>query len=322
MARVFAVAWVSKPMHVPWHGLPARVLDVARAFQPVWLDVARAFKPVLFEWLFERKTRAKSPCYELGGTMSKYFIPSLLAFVLCGLALRALADHENLPKPGADGFIELFNGKDLTGWEGLPGLWSVKDGAIVGSETREGSKQTDLILSASKTHPEAFANFELHLKYKLVTPTGNSGIQFRSKIDKPEMLHVGGYQADIDDKGGYCGSIYDESGIAGGRGTMSNRGEKTVWDADNKRHNTPLGESNADLKKVIHLTGDWNDVVLNVNGNHVTYSINGHVMTDLTDDSPKAVKNGGVIAFQMHAGFTMEIQFKDVKIKMIEGKGT
>jgi hypothetical protein len=55
-------------------------------------------------------------------------------------------------------------------------------------------------------------------------------------------------------------------------------------------------------------------------GNHITYSINGHPMTELTDDSPKALKEG-VLAFQLHAGFTMEIQFKDVKLKLLdEGK--
>src|SRR3954453_15227687 len=135
-------------------------------------------------------------------------------------------------KPDADGFVEIFNGKDLTGWEGLEGFWSVKDGAIVGKETKEGSRQTDLILLASKDHPERFANFELHLKYQLVSKQGNSGIQFRGKIDKPKDLHVGGYQADIDDSGHYVGTIYDEGGIAGGRATMSNRGERTVWTAE------------------------------------------------------------------------------------------
>jgi len=52
----------------------------------------------------------------------------------------------------------------------------------------------------------------------------------------------------------------------------------------------------------------------------VQYSINGHLMTDMTDDSPKAVLKGGVIGLQMHAGFTMEIQFKDVSIKFLDGK--
>ncbi len=162
------------------------------------------------------------------------------------------------------------------------------------------------------------SDFELHLKYKFATPDGNSGIQFRSKVLDPKTFRVGGYQADFDAKGGYDGSIYDEAGVAGGRGTMSNRGEKTTWDADNKRQNEKLAESGADLKKLIKV-GDWNDVVLVAKGNHITYSINGHLMTDLTDDSPKALKEG-VLAFQLHAGYTMEIQFKDVKIKLLGEK--
>jgi hypothetical protein len=52
------------------------------------------------------------------------------------------------------------------------------------------------------------------------------------------------------------------------------------------------------------------------NGNHITYSINGQVTTDLVDESPKACKNG-VIGIQMHGGHTMTIQFKDLKIKML-----
>ena len=102
--------------------------------------------------------------------------------------------------------------------------------------------------------------------------------------------------------------------IAGGRGTMSNRGEKTVWDADNKRKNEKLSDA-ADLKKFIKV-GDWNDVVLVANGNHITYTINGNLTTDLTDESPKAVKEG-LIGLQLHQGFNMEIQFKDLKIKLL-----
>ena len=217
----------------------------------------------------------------------------------------------DLPKPDADGFITIFNGKDLTGWEGLEDFWSVKDGVISGHETKDKSKQTFLVWTAVKP-----GDFELHLKYKFATPDGNSGIQFRSKVLDPKTFRVGGYQADFDGKGGYDGSIYDEAGVAGGRGTMSNRGEKTIWDADNKRHNEKLAGSGDDLKKFIKV-GDWNDVVLVAKGNHITYSINGHLMTDLTDDSPKALKEG-VIALQLHAGFTMDIQFKDVKIKLLE----
>ncbi|MBV9123976.1 MAG: DUF1080 domain-containing protein, partial [Planctomycetes bacterium] len=177
-----------------------------------------------------------------------------------------------LPSPDADGFITIFNGKDLTGWEGLPEYWSVQDGAIIGHETKDKSKQTFLVFSGSKVN-----NFELHLKYRFATPDGNSGIQFRSKVLIPTTFRVGGYQADFDGQGGFDGSIYDEAGVAGGRGTMSNRGDKTVWDAQNQRHNEKLDAHAGDLKQFIHI-GGWNDVVLTAQGDHITYRINGHLM--------------------------------------------
>src|SRR5207247_7981685 len=134
-----------------------------------------------------------------------------------------------------------------------------------------------LVFTGSKV-----SDFELRLKYRFATPDGNSGIQFRSKVLDPKTFRVGGYQADFDAKAGYDGSIYDEAGVAGNRGTMSNRGEKTVWDADNKRKSEKLGPEAGDLKKHIKV-GDWNDVVLVAKGDHITFSINGHLMTALTD---------------------------------------
>jgi Domain of Unknown Function (DUF1080) len=243
------------------------------------------------------------------------------------IALSALSNvslAEDLPKTeipaaGPDGWISLFNGTDLTGWEGLKGYWTVTDGAIQCSETKETSKQTDLILLCSKDHPEKFANFEIRYRFKWITPDGNSGLQIRGKIDNPAAMHIGGYQADIDAGNGYTGIIYDEGGVAGGRGIMSKRGEKTVWDAETKRTATPLDKTDAEIKALIKPPGEWNDVVVVADGNHLTYSINGQVTTDMTDHSPKACKDG-VIGFQMHAGHTMTLQFKDVKIKMLGTK--
>ncbi len=236
---------------------------------------------------------------------------ALIVLAFAAGALGAADKPADLPKPDADGFVSLFNGKDLTHWQGLDGFWSVKDGVISGHETKDGSKQTFLILTALQP-----ADFELHFSYKFATPDGNSGVQFRSKVIDEKTDRVGGYQADFDAKGGYDGSIYDEAGVAGGRGTMSNRGEKTVWDADAKRHNEKLSLSGDELKKYIKV-GDWNDCVVVAKGDHITYTINDRLTTDLTDDSPKALKDG-VIALQLHAGFTMEVLFKDIKIKVLE----
>lgn len=249
--------------------------------------------------------------------------PKLCALLtLCVLSSAAVAQDKpktEIPAAGPDGWISLFNGKDLAGWEGLEGYWSVADGAIQCTETKENSKQSDLILLASKDNPEKFANFELRYQFKWVTPTGNSGVQFRGKIDNAKTLHVGGYQADLDPGNGYTGIIYDESGVAGGRGIMSKRGEKTVWDAENKRTGTPLDKNDAEIKALIKPVGEWNEAVVVADGNHITYTINGQVTTEMIDQSPKACQDG-VIGIQMHGGHTMTIQFKDLKIKMLEKK--
>jgi hypothetical protein len=222
----------------------------------------------------------------------------------------------DLAGPDADGFISLFNGKDLSGWDGLPGYWSVKDGAIDGTETKANSKQTFLVLSASKEAPARFANFELRFTYRFVGKTGNSGIQFRSKMMIPESFRVGGYQFDMDTVRPYDGNIYDEGAQAGGRAIMATRGLKTTWSAENVRKDEPLAESVQALTAAVKPPGEWNAGVLVADGHHLTTNINGHLMTDVTDDSPKALKDG-LIAIQLHMGYDMSIQVKDIKIKFL-----
>jgi hypothetical protein len=229
-----------------------------------------------------------------------------------------------LPSPDADGFISLFNGKDLTYWEGYPGYWSVKDDAITGSETSDKSLHTFLVLSASKADPAKFANFEIHFSYRWAEQGrgGNSGLQFRSKIIDEKTYRVGGYQADLDVNGQYDGGYYDEAGVAGGRGIFARRGFITTYDSSGGRSATkqeplPSGKNSAELKKLIKPLGEWNSYVLIADKDHISSTVNGEPTAELIDNSPKALKDG-VIAFQIHQGATMTIQFKDIKIKFIK----
>jgi hypothetical protein len=139
----------------------------------------------------------------------------------------------------------------------------------------------------------------------------------------PAISKVGGYQADMDPNRMYDGGLYDEAGVAGNRGIMAPRGLKTIWDAaGNPRKSEPMPDLPADKDAVKALVkppgGDWNEMILTVNGDHFTININGHLMSDITDDSPKAVKAGGLIALQMHMGLAMTVQFKDIKIKLLD----
>jgi hypothetical protein len=234
-----------------------------------------------------------------------------------------------LPKPDADGFSAMFNGTDLSGWDALPKFWSVKDGALDCVETAEpgGNVQSDLIWIDSREHPEKYANFELRLKFKFLSHSGNSGVQFRSVVDKADTKHIGGYQADMDPNNQFTGGIYDESSKAGRRQKdvqhllMAPRGFSIHYPADGSIGKaTPLAENAQTLSAAINpVRGEFNDMVVIADGPHITVKINGHVTCEMIDEDPRALKNG-IIALQQHAGAQMEIQFKDIKIKMLSRK--
>jgi len=71
--------------------------------------------------------------------------------------------------------IELFNGKDLSGWKGLvPGVemkWTVQDGIL-----RNAPPTTDIISD------QKFWNFKLHVYYRIVEHS-NSGIGLRGRYE-------------------------------------------------------------------------------------------------------------------------------------------
>lgn len=113
---------------------------------------------------------------------------------------------------GADeaGFRPLFDGKTLDGWAGDSRLWSVKDGAIVGS-TEGVTLDSNQFLIYRKSQ---FKDFILRAEVKL--RNHNSGIQFRSE-ELPNYV-VKGYQADMAEDN-WWGGVYEERGT---RGVMVN----------------------------------------------------------------------------------------------------
>src|SRR5687768_10373194 len=159
------------------------------------------------------------------------------------------------------GFKNLFNGKDLAGWNGNPKFWSAKDGVIQGQTTAENPTKGNTFLIY--TNGEV-ADFELRFSYKI--EGGNSGVQYRSKVVNPDNWVVGGYQGDFEAGKKYSGILYDEIGVAGGRGIMAERGESVVWDEDCKKKVVgELGKSDEIQAKI--KSGDWNDYVIITRGN-------------------------------------------------------
>ena len=97
-------------------------------------------------------------------------------------------------QPGKDGFVKIFDGKTLAGWEGDPNYWKVENGNLVGEITPATLLKTNSFIIWRGGSP---ADFELTLEFK-ITKNGNSGINYRSLQLKGVPNALKGYQADID----------------------------------------------------------------------------------------------------------------------------
>jgi hypothetical protein len=227
------------------------------------------------------------------------------------LALSAFAADNAVP-PEPAGMKAVFNGKDLTGWDGDPRLWSVKDGAIRGETTKENPAKGNTFLILKD---QTFADFELRLSFRC-NADNNSGIQYRSRHitdGKPaNNWVVRGYQHEIRNENklpSVAGFIYDEGGK---RGRVCLVGEKAVWEDGKKKVTETLIDAPGYVK--LFKLNDWNDVVIIAKGTSIKHYLNGTLILDFTDDPQLAAKDG-IIALQLHAGKAMWTEFKDIRIK-------
>ena len=216
-----------------------------------------------------------------------------------------------LAASAADGKQALFNGSDLTGWSGNPKLWSVTDGAIQGQTTKENPTKGNTFLIYTNG---VVGDFELRFSYKIVG--GNSGVQYRSKVVNSNNWVVGGYQGDFEAGTRYSGILYDEAGVAGGRGIMAERGEKVTWGDDCKKKVAGTVGKSEEIQSKINAE-NWNVYVITARGNHLVHKINGMTTVDVTDDCESKRLKSGVLALQLHAGPPMTVQFKDLHLKKL-----
>ncbi len=182
-----------------------------------------------------------------------------------------------------NGFRPLFNGRDLSGWEGQEdGLWIVEDGMIVGRSPGIAKNQ----FLATR---EIFKDFVLRFQFRLVGGEGNSGVQFRSiRVLGHEMS---GYQADIGE--GYWSCLYDES-----------------------RRNRVLIRPSQEALDSLDTSG-WNTYELTANGASLTLRVNGVTAFEYEEEDSEIAREGR-IALQVHSGGPMEIQFKDLQIRELD----
>lgn len=207
----------------------------------------------------------------------------LLSFAVIGQTQQA---HHHGQAAAKDGWVALFNGKDLSGWKNNGDeKWVAEDGTILGESTANKYGY----LTTAKTYKD----FNLRLKFK-GEAGGNSGVFLRSRITGINPQHgpdIVGMQVEVDPNAGkHTGGLYE----SGGRGWVMQ----------------PTEEGEKALKP-----GEWNDLEISAQGNHIVTRLNGVQVVDYTDPAPKFTE--GVIGLQIHTGGGVKMRWKDI---FIQGK--
>jgi hypothetical protein len=220
----------------------------------------------------------------------------------------------------SNGWVSLFNGTDLTGWDGDPEIWSVQDGIIVGDTT---GKVFTRFYSYLFFKNKEFDDFELRAMIRM--PEGNTGIQFRAQDAGNWMAK--GYQHDIvpPDSPLLGCMTYDNapSGIRPGSqgGIVAKLGEKVEWDAGGKSRITgSTGVTAKSLQAQFDRDG-WNEYSIIAKDNHFILKINGLTTSELTENDPAYATTKGLIALQTHKNknIPMRVEFKDIRIRPLAG---
>ncbi len=199
--------------------------------------------------------------------------------------------------------VSLFNGQDLTGWDGDPDLWKVMGGMIVGRTSDENPIERNSFLIWTGGTVE---DFELSLQLRL-TGNNNSGVQYRStRMTDIGPYVVQGYQADFHPSQQYVGMLYEE----GRRGICCKRNEKVeLRPGKEKAVLGTVGET----AQQIDVTA-WNELKIVARGTHVEHFLNGVKVVEYDDLDPDSRSLSGILALQVHRGPAMTVEFRDIQL--------
>lgn len=242
--------------------------------------------------------------------------PTVLGAVLAAAAVAVLFARAETPYASQAAFSQftpLFDGKTLTHWRGDPSFWSVRDGAITGGSTRDISVNTFLIREGN------FRNFELRFKYRFRMP-GNSGMQIRSRLHPAHEFAVTGYQANVvtipPSTLERFAMFWDERG----RGMLAANGEQTsvTRTADHvSREVLRVVNHPERVLAAAEPYPKWNEQVVIAYENRLVNALNGMLTADVTDNDVEGRTFDGFLALQVHSGSPMEVQFKDLEIRLL-----
>jgi hypothetical protein len=212
-------------------------------------------------------------------------VKNLLPCSLVGAALAlAVTSFSLLAADGDDGFVALYNGKDLTGWT-TTGNWLAEADGVLAIRPREGEKGWQRYSAYLYTN-EKYDDFVLKLEFK-IPPKGNSGVFFNI-ADMADPV-AQGLEIQILDSYG----VEKELGHHDNGGIIKTAGPK-------KNASKPAGE--------------WNQMTITSQGDQLKVELNGELIQDinLAESEAKDKPKSGHIALQDHG---LPLEFRNIRIK-------
>lgn len=252
------------------------------------------------------------------GVLHSNYVIFLMIFLLAGCG-GSVQDED-----GDEGFVQLFDGKTLDGWEGDSVYWRVENGHIVGEVTPSTLLERNSFLVWQGDMPD---DFELKAAYR-ISDEGNSGINYRSEkvAEIPHALR--GYQADLDGTKRLVGSNYEERK----RTTLASQGEKVVVPPiDRADAIEAYVESNRWTQSIVeeslghrdslqsHISdGGWNEYHIIARDNRMQHYVNGVLMSDVVDKDTINRSFDGWLGVQVHVGPPMKVEYRNIRVKALQ----
>jgi hypothetical protein len=186
---------------------------------------------------------------------------------------------------GQDGWVSLFDGETLNGWEGNAQYFRVEDGAIVGGTDAAPIPRNEFLCTEAE-----YGDFELELGFFLDEGV-NSGVQIRSQRI-PGSHETIGYQADLGE--GYWGAIYDES----------------------RRNRVLVAPPEGLIEQILDRDG-WNKYRIVAEGPRIQSFLNTRQTVDYTE-AEADIPQRGRICLQIHSGPPGEARFFDLRMRPLD----
>jgi hypothetical protein len=223
-----------------------------------------------------------------------------------------------------DGYVSLFDGVSLKGWDGNTRFWRVENGAIVGESTPQNPSGNNYIVYRDVEAKDFTLKFEIK-----VEGDGGSGLQYRSKTGIPWLARIAdnvtanvgpvnlnwmmtGPQADFWPSRVYTGQFYSENTpmrILAWRGQVVEG-----FGAARKRLMGTIGDQQA-LGTLVKMN-DWNQYVVIARGGTFIHIVNGQLMAVMIDDDPNSSNNQpGQFGIEIEA--TTKVSVRNIWLKKL-----